>query len=299
MRFVVVVVFWGEGGAHPSQAVPYSAPYVPPALTPAARPSPPRPLCHPPPVLPPCPPAPAPSPAGDQGTTNLITRVLEAVGKKMETVPDHTQVVGGWGPGDVMMMCVVWLAAGSREAACGLAPSSSRGWCCLWHGAGADASRLCTPPPPPLWPLPPGQLPSARIDAVPRGAPARARARLGVGDRAEGRAPVSPPPLRGAGGGGGQRVGREVWEEPEPAQPPNPPSCSARLQGSGAPAPPHPLAHARKHHVAATQGCLHACMHPHLGEGLHVHVKQVLLLLLSSPLQPPILLRTTPTRARA
>ena len=30
---------------------------------------------------------------GDEGTTNLITKCLEAVGKKMETVPDPTQVV--------------------------------------------------------------------------------------------------------------------------------------------------------------------------------------------------------------
>lgn len=29
---------------------------------------------------------------GDQGTTNLITKALEAVGKKMKTVPDPTQV---------------------------------------------------------------------------------------------------------------------------------------------------------------------------------------------------------------
>ena len=29
---------------------------------------------------------------GDQGTTNLITKCLESVGKKMATVPDPTQV---------------------------------------------------------------------------------------------------------------------------------------------------------------------------------------------------------------
>ena len=29
---------------------------------------------------------------GDQGTTNLITKCLEAVGKKLETIPDPTQV---------------------------------------------------------------------------------------------------------------------------------------------------------------------------------------------------------------
>jgi len=29
---------------------------------------------------------------GDQGTTNLITKALEAVGKKMDTLPDPTQV---------------------------------------------------------------------------------------------------------------------------------------------------------------------------------------------------------------
>ena len=29
---------------------------------------------------------------GDQGTTNLITKCLEAVGKRMETIPDPTQV---------------------------------------------------------------------------------------------------------------------------------------------------------------------------------------------------------------
>jgi prolycopene isomerase len=29
---------------------------------------------------------------GDQGTTNLITKALEAVGKKMQTLPDPTQV---------------------------------------------------------------------------------------------------------------------------------------------------------------------------------------------------------------
>ena len=36
---------------------------------------------------------------GDEGTTNLITKCLEAVGKKMETVPDPTQVRGGEGRG--------------------------------------------------------------------------------------------------------------------------------------------------------------------------------------------------------
>jgi prolycopene isomerase len=29
---------------------------------------------------------------GDQGTTNLITKALEAVGKRMETIPDPSQV---------------------------------------------------------------------------------------------------------------------------------------------------------------------------------------------------------------
>lgn len=29
---------------------------------------------------------------GDEGTTNLITKALEAVGKKMKTLPDPTQV---------------------------------------------------------------------------------------------------------------------------------------------------------------------------------------------------------------
>ena len=41
---------------------------------------------------------------GDQGTTNLITKCLEAVGKKMETVPDPTQVGHHWeeeGEGEV------------------------------------------------------------------------------------------------------------------------------------------------------------------------------------------------------
>ena len=32
---------------------------------------------------------------GEQGTTNLITKCLEAVGKKMETVADPTQVSAG------------------------------------------------------------------------------------------------------------------------------------------------------------------------------------------------------------
>lgn len=30
---------------------------------------------------------------GHKGTTNLITKCLESVGRKMETVPDPTQVV--------------------------------------------------------------------------------------------------------------------------------------------------------------------------------------------------------------
>lgn len=44
---------------------------------------------------------------GDRGTTNLITKALEAVGKRMETIPDPTQV-GGTGGGGGFVWWRAW-----------------------------------------------------------------------------------------------------------------------------------------------------------------------------------------------
>lgn len=87
---------------------------------------------------------------GDEGTTNLITKALEAVGKKMQTLPDPTQVhyhlpasaahpdvsaVGaGWGGGQwTQLLCVGRVGAQVRGTACSCGRRAS-----FWQAAGGS-----------------------------------------------------------------------------------------------------------------------------------------------------------------
>ena len=81
------------------------------------------------------PPPPPPPPLGTEGTTNLITKCLESVGKKIETVPDPTQVRAhraGWEVG-----------GGSQEGGLGLRRNpTGEGWDLGLHAVGRCVAGL-------------------------------------------------------------------------------------------------------------------------------------------------------------
>ncbi len=78
---------------------------------------------------------------GDEGTTNLITKCLESVGKKMPTVPDPTQVF--------------YHLPGVSERGRGVCGEGMGGECVERGGEGGEGKKMPTVPDPHTGLLPP------------------------------------------------------------------------------------------------------------------------------------------------